>query len=319
MRLFLSILVIVFVWLLVGCRQLGPPPGQITLVSTTTKLPDQPVGTVAISTPTRRPTLVIPSTAIPATPVTAPDILGTLAATQTPKILPAGLSPNGEWQAEVIAYGCSPIGDLGEYAYEQLKLIRLADKDEKIVDNQEIACGSLGAFGFEGLFWSPNSRFFYYTDAREGTPDGCGYWVRPVLRLDTTSLTVDSLGGGLPSPDGARLATWQGRELVIWDVNQGETGRTIAKITTAVTGPIAWSPDGQALVYLQLTADCPVSGVTYAIRLDLPEMAPTILLESDSPSFAGVQWETPDKLRLFDGNGKAWQYHFATKAIVPVP
>ena len=319
MRLFLSILVIVFVWLMAGCSPSAFPPKQETLVNTTTRLPDQPAGTVATSTPTRRPTLTVQPTEIPANPVMTPDILGTLASIQPPKTLSASLSPNGEWQAEITTYDCSPIGDLGEYAYEQLKLIRLADKDEKIVDNQEIACGGLGAFGFEGLFWSPNSRFFYYADAREGVPDGCGYWVKPVLRLDTTSLSVEPLGGGLPSPDGAKLATWQGRELVIWVVDQGEIGRAAASAPATVNGPFAWSPDSQALVYLQLTADCPVSGVTYAIRLDLPEMASTLLLESDSPSFAGVQWEASDELRLFDENGKEWRYHFPTKAIEPGP
>jgi hypothetical protein len=274
---------------------------------------------VATAAPTRIPTAKVTLTEIQATPTLTPDVLGTLAATQNPKILPAGLSPNGEWQAEVVLYECTPMGDLGEYAYEQVKLIRVADKDEKIVDSQERACGGLGAFGFEGLFWSPNSRFFYYTDAREGVPDGCGYWVKPVLRLDMTSLTVESLGGGLASPDGAKLATWQGRELVIWDTDQGEIGRAVVSVPTAAIGPIAWSPDSRALVYLQLTADCPVSGITYAVRLDLPELAPTILLESNSPSFAGVQWEASDQLRLFEQSGKEWRYHFATKAIEPAP
>ena len=319
MRLLLSILVILFIWLMVGCRSLASSPGPETPVSTTTRLPDPPAGPVETPTSTRRPTVTIGPTEPPAASTVTLDVLGTLAAIQNPKLLSASLSPNGEWQAEITAYDCSPIGDLGEYAYEQLKLIRVVDKEEKIVDSQEIACGGLGAFGFEGLFWSSNSRYFYYTDAREGVPDGCGYWVKPVLRLDTTSLTVHSLGGGLPSPDGMKLATWQGRELVLWDIDLGEIGRVLASAPTALTGPMAWSPDSQALVYLQLTADCPVSGVTYAIRLDLPELAQTILLESDSPSFAGVKWEASDELNLFDENGKEWRYHFATKAIEPVP
>jgi hypothetical protein len=90
-------------------------------------------------------------------------------------------------------------------------------------------------------------------------------------------------------------------------------------VVTAVTGPIAWSPDSQALAYLQLTADCPVSGETYVIRLDLPELVPIILLESDSPSFAGVQWEVPDEIRLIDAGGKEWRYHFATQETELVP
>jgi hypothetical protein len=142
-------------------------------------------------------------------------IVETIIASQKPKISLPLLSPDGEWRAEVAIYDCIPFGDMGEYALEQLKLVQVSKGVEKVADSQLLACGGLGAFGFEGLFWSLNSRFFYYTDASEGVPDGCGYWVKPVLRLDTTSLTVESLGGGLPSPDGMKLATWQGRELVI--------------------------------------------------------------------------------------------------------
>lgn len=73
-------------------------------------------------------------------------------------------------------YDCVPVGAVEENAYEQLKLIQIDNSVAKIVDNQLRSCGGLGAFGLAGLFWSPNSSYFYYTNAREGVPDGCGYW-----------------------------------------------------------------------------------------------------------------------------------------------
>ena len=53
-------------------------------------------------------------------------------------------------------------------AYEVLKIAPWT------VETQLLYCGGIGASGLEGKFWSPDSRFFYYTNAREGWPDG-GY------------------------------------------------------------------------------------------------------------------------------------------------
>ena len=130
------------------------------------------------------------------------------------------------------------------------------------------------------------------------------------------------------SPDQTKLAMWQENEIVIWDLDKGEVGRVRGLSPDALAGGIAWSPDGQSLVYLQTTFDCaPDYGTTYVTRLDLTEMSQTLLLKFQPPGFGGVSWEVPDRITLMDGNGKFWAYDLSTKetlflgasALTPTP
>lgn len=68
--------------------------------------------------------------------------------------------------------------------------------------------------------------------------------------------------------------------ITIWDLDRSEVGRIQGLAPNAVNGAIAWSPDGQSLVYLQSTFDCaPDYGTTYVTRLDLTKMSQTLLLK----------------------------------------
>jgi len=218
-----------------------------------------------------------------------------------------------------VTYDCVAVGGVDENACEQLKLIQTDNGVERIADTQLQYCGGLGAFGLAGLFWSPNSRYFYYTNAREGVPDGCGYWERPIIRFDVSNLNLERLGVGYRSPDGTMLATWQGQELAVWDVNEGEIARISVMASDAETGPIAWAPDSQALVYVQFASYCPLSGKSYVVRLDLPALRQTLLVESETPTFGNVIWDVSSELTLFDENGKEWRYMFTTQELREAP
>jgi hypothetical protein len=102
-------------------------------------------------------------------------------------------SPDGQWQVEIVVYDCVATGEEMEHAYELLRFAP-ADSDEwRQADSQLINCGGLGAFGLGGLCWSPDSRYFYYTPAREGVPDGAGEWSRPVWQLEAATGTIREL------------------------------------------------------------------------------------------------------------------------------
>jgi hypothetical protein len=103
----------------------------------------------------------------------------------------------------------------------------------------------------------------------------------------------------------------------VWDANHGEIGRAAAAVQDAGPGSIVWSPDSRALVYLQVASYCPLSGKSYLVRLDLPELEPNLLFESEMPTFGGVAWDAADQLRLFDENGEEWSYNFSTKELKP--
>lgn len=217
-------------------------------------------------------------------------------------------------------------GDIIGDVRETLVLVHIDTGVETIADSQSYGCVGLGASGFLGLFWSPNSRYFYFNTAREGGPEGnCTDWEPSFLRLDTTSLDKMDLGAGPISPDRRKIATWQGQELVVWDINQGELGRVPAIVPDATTGSIAWSPDSQALVYLQYTSLCPSAGEkSYVVHVNLTNFEQVLLLKSDKPTFASVKWETSRELKLLGGyrygeTRKEWSYNLDTRELSAAP
>ena len=307
-------LLIAWTSLIAGCS--SSPTATIVLPTLTAHV--TPSLTEALSTPTPTPDLYAT-----AYWVTSTAIVEAVVAAEEPRIHGSYSSPDDKWRAEVVIYDCIQVAgpDVDSNAYEQLKLIQVSTGDQKIVDSQLQNCGGLGAAGLEGLFWSSNSQYFYYSDAREGVPDGCGFWERPVLRLEINTLDTEHLGGGPVSPDGTKIAAWKEDQLVIWDLNEGIVkGQISPHILNSGTGTghIAWSPDSQALVYIQSESYCPVSGNSIVVRVDLPELEQTILLESESPTFGSANWLILNELRLSDENGKEWIYDFDTQELEPV-
>lgn len=116
-------------------------------------------------------------------------------------------SPDGAWRVDLAIFACTPVGAQDFYAYETVSLARTEDA-ATVVDSQLINCGGLGAYGFDGLFWSADSRYFYYTTAREGVPDGCGDWQPPLRRVDVAIGASEDVSVGDPSPDVAALTAW---------------------------------------------------------------------------------------------------------------
>jgi hypothetical protein len=323
--LFKSRLRILFVILLCGfvigqsCTADSPtPPTQISTVVTAT----------ATFLPTTPPTVTVFLTSTPDDVATFRAIetasIQTLIATVPPFVLEENPSPDGKWQVEVIRYDCISYqypDYVERIAYEQLKLIELGDGTEKPIKDQLQNCDGIGGGGLKGLYWSPNNRYFYYTDWREGHPESCGnYSVPMIYRFDTLTEENVTVGGGHISPDKTKLAMWerQKNEIVIWDLDQGEMGRVQSLERLRFNGEISWSPDSQSVVYLQTEWDCaPDYGRTYLTRLNLTNMSQELLFEQEAPGFGGVSWDTMDQLTLRDGYNNEWIYSISRKALTP--
>jgi len=251
---------------------------------------------------------------------TATAVVQAVVSTVQPKVHASLSSPDKKWRAEVIIYDCVQVAEDGPNAYEQLKLIRASDGTETVIDAQLQYCGGLGAYGLEGLYWSPNGRYFYYTDAREGSPDGlCWYWERPLYRMDVLTQKTEFIGEGPLSPDQTKIAAWDDGDLVIWGLDEGELARLPAVVADAKRGPISWSPDSGSLVYLQTTSDCFPFGESYVVRFDVSEHRQSSLLESKPISFVHVSWETPDRISLSDEQGNQWSYDLVFLKLERVP
>lgn len=336
LRFFRLFLIVAVACLAIGCGLSNIV--QSPSVATATLSPNSPLISVSkvtnsvklVETPTFGPTPDYIATADFIDIATADFIetasINTIISTVQPDVLETHSSPDGKWQVDVIRYDCinySYQDYIGIIAYEQLKIVNLSDGTEKIVDDQQQVCDGIGMYGLGGLYWSPNTRYFYYTDAREGYPETCGnYAVPAIYRLDTLTQETITVGGGHISPDQTKLAMWQWQEneIVIWDLDKGEVGRASGLIPNILDGQISWSPDGQSIVYLQTTFDCaPDYGKVYITRLDLPDLSQSLLFEHESPGFGWLSWDIPDLISLRDGMGKIWIYDLVSNELKPNP
>lgn len=315
MKKHLFLLIVVLALLLTACDSAADSQSATeTIVPTSTKALSTLTATL-----TPRPATETPAST-PVFDATAAAIANVVMTGSPPRLHASYPSPDDKWRVEIIIYDCVQVGDVDANAYEQLKLIEVSTGVTEVIDSQLQFCGGLGAAGLDGRLWSSNSQHFYYTDARAGVPDGlCGYWEAPLRRLDVTNGSVEHLGMGPLSPDSTKLATWQDSDFVVWSLDRGEIARSPALPAAAVRGPIVWSPDSDALVYLQTEDYCFLSGKSYVVRLDLPELSPELLIESTTPTFIGVTWDNPDQINLSDETGKIWTYDFETEDLRPDP
>lgn len=258
-------------------------------------------------------TLTPELTATPA-PVQEPDYAATVVAAKTPQADDVFRSPDGKWTAQVTVRACRQAPEGEEFGYDELYITNTASAKMTRVDSQLQYCGGLGAVGLKGYFWSPNSRYFYYTDARQGVPDGCGYWERPYWYYDTESGQHALVGMGALAQDKARLAAWRDNAIVIWDFSGGEVARNPVENSDLVRGPIAWASDGTALVYLQTSGQC-LTGETTLTRLDGPDWKASARVKLAPPNIDGVVWESKSQVRLMQGDSHAWIYDFSDKTL----
>ena len=320
MRWYAFLLILGCTWLIGSCRTLATPTSPSIPITVEITESAEPSMTVTLA-PSQVAT--VSPTEIPETSSATPDIASTVIAITTPRIHSFFPSTDGKWQAEVVIHDCvkvDPRETADAKAVEMLKLIHTSDQTEKIIETQVLNCGGVGAYGIGGLLWSPNNQYFYYTDARESFPDGsCGYWARLIKRVNVTTQGIELVGGGHISPDKTKLAFWQDNEIVIWSLDEGEIARVPAVAPNAFKNQIAWSTDSQSLIYLQTELDCYPFGRSYVSRLDLSGMTQNLLLESETPSFSWLTWDTPYRISLVDDKGSRWKYNLVSKELKPVP
>ena len=146
------------------------------------------------------------------------------------------LSPDGAWRVDVVIYDCTLVDPESEQedSLEQLILVSVAEDSQTLLDTQLLTCGGLGAAGFEGLFWTPDGSYFYYTGAREGVPDGCGFWERSMDRFNIIHRHSEHVGGGPISPDRSKVATWFDHDLTLWNLNGDRIGPVPNPIENAI-------------------------------------------------------------------------------------
>ena len=309
----LSLLLLV---LLAGCDLVPTPIETPTSLPSNTQPPAAtatqvaPSATLAQEAPEQTPTLFLKET-----PASMPEIVPTIVGSRKPDITTSSRSPNGEWRADLAVYSCMQIGEGDELAYDQLTMVHLTDMSAVIVDFQVQSCAGTEPRGLGPLFWSSNSRYFYYTTARMGRPNGCSYWQPPIYRIDVNSQRKRLIGAGVVSPDQNKLAAWNHGRLEVWDIN-GDKLATGPAVSGPEEGPIAWGPDSQSIVYLQFDSYCPLSGASYIEFLNLSNSQYTTV-RYEEPTFGSVRWVDFDKVMLVDDEGKEHTFDIETWKELP--
>jgi hypothetical protein len=294
-----------------------------------TPAPEKPLPTESVlasaTPPPLKPTAT--ATAPPPSPTLTGEealIEGVMAAV-APESLQVFTSPDQSWRVETIRYDCTLVseasGELAgvEQAYELLLLTGPNGKVTPLAEQLQ-NCGGLGAAGINGLFWSPNGKYFYFDMAREGVPDGmpCMYWHTGKSRLNIETLEVEALPGkGLVSPDGFMFLLVEEQDFILWDLDQGEVGRSAHPHPGLSVKSIAFSPDGSRAVYV-LREDCIQPGAnSVVVVLNLADLTHTIVLESSAPSILKATWESNDSISLLGYDGGSFELSLSTGEITP--
>ncbi len=315
--------------LLVACDRAGltgtagvptlAPTAAATAPATTATVTLPATSPTPASSPT--PAATLPPTVTPG-PSPTPDPATLLVAAGEPRLNDI-MGPEGlPWRAEVLVYDCAVAGDDAQpYALEILRLVNTAEAVEYQIDSQLVSCGGLGAFGLQPLAWGKSGRYFWYTTAREGGPDGaCRPWARPMTRLDLADWSFTTLESAAVAPFGQRVAGWLNGELVVYAIDGGELGRLApAALPPYVSAP-AWAPDGSALAYLQYTSACgEVAGDSAVVVVDTDTYEQRVVWTQASPELASVSWIDASHLAVAELLGGAlWQLDVATGTTVPI-
>jgi hypothetical protein len=239
-----------------------------------------------------------------------------------PKIIENYLSPDGQFRADVIQYYCVPVGGEFENAYKQLKIVRMADGREIATADQLNYCDGGEDYGLGGLFWSPNSRYFFYSYSIGYVADWdiCEYtdFIQEMSRVDVTTSAIEVIPGrGELLADGRTMVIPSSGEFMLWDLDEGKIGNALYLIPDTRLLTYQISSDRNSLVYL-LAENCLGSpGKTYLVLWDITLSQHTLLLEVEDPPLINVIWDETGELTLWYADSTQQQFNLATGELVP--
>lgn len=217
------------------------------------------------------------------------ELIADITAASEPQMLMSRFSEDLKWDFQVIRHDCTPVDPGGgmsvtEMAYEALIIHDMNDAtaEPQVIADQVLQCQGLGAFGLAIMHLSEDHRYLYYTDAREGQPDGgITAWLPTMFRVDLEDLSTMALGGGVfstwrdllitfePNPPGQPVE----RLMHLYDTRQAEP---LASFN--IRGEVVWLPDNSGALIIE--GDRHLGNYAIVSLIDVETLELTRLLES---------------------------------------
>lgn len=265
------------------------------------------------------------------TPTQTPElaeILPALEAARKPEDVWTSISPDGKWVFQGISQICAEVeGGSGGYRrsflYYQLKVFPADKSIEWTVYEHYSECG-LGYPIYEPVGWSSDSRYFYYAEriVAEGCP---AFFPGGVYQVDIANESISHVQDAIDwrlSSDHSRLAMTSDKEVILLDTTGGDVLRIAIHAPQGVLAGLVWAPDNAALILTALEHDCGYITEASIIRLDLPELIQTTLIESGEYTtafgfFPAAEWRAKAGVLVQDMKGEAWWLNPETGEVIP--
>lgn len=282
--------------------------------------------------PTLAPTLAEPTSA-PATPAVAPTntlepaieatAFAAAVLSTPPELVEASTAPDGKASAELWTAACGTMQGFEAYGpvgHDEIRWRATSDAEPILIAQQIRVCQGLGAFGLRVLQWSADSRYLFYTDAAQGSPDGGGCpWFGRVLRWDTVERTPVSLGNGATSPDGNWVAGVDGTDITIWSWNSDTVTRGAVLQTGWPISAIGWAPDGKRVLFVQSEGNCGIGGSSVIGLFNVDTQQVTELLRTQDPALLTFRFESVDELTFFGTSPDPHRFRLTDDTLVALP
>lgn len=224
--------------------------------------------------------LVVSATMLAAQDEPTPDpLIAAVMQASEPVVLQTFDIGSSSYSATVTVYPCVEIGSQ-ELSYERLDVINRATNETTLVAEQLINCGGLGGFGLSVIHWSENGEFLYYTDAREGVPDGLvTRWVAPIYRVQLTDLQIERFGFARFSFNRQQLLAWTETDITVISTNDATETVYPVQPANLTLIDVMWLPDASGILYIQ--SDSPIAGSRSTVtHIDLETGEQTVLLDT---------------------------------------
>jgi hypothetical protein len=217
------------------------------------------------------------------------EIIATITSQTGPQLIGSRLSDDLRYDFQVLRYDCTPveIPDQKEPQFMAYEVLTVTDTSQEspeaqIIAEQLLNCQGLGAIGLQIMTLSEDNRYLYYTDAREGQPDGgINVWLQPIYRVDLEDLTTTPLGGGV-------FSTWRNL-LITQEPNQPgqpikplmhlyDTSEAEPLASYEIMGEVLWLPDSSGILIIE--GDRHLGNYSIVSHIDVETLKLTTLLET---------------------------------------